>query len=231
MSLETDVDRLRTEVRQISTKALRAQVNNLDHGADLAGLLDNDHTQYPLKSIATTKGDLWVATGAGTLVRLAVGSDGDGLTADSGEASGVKWAAGGTWGTWSPSYSAGLTIGNGTVVARYVQVGKTVYAYWELTWGSTTGITGDVTVSTPVTVSSQYTTGASEVGIVMFVDISTRTNDTTGHILLASTTTFELFAMVIAGARLVLRPMVNDINPHTWATGDIMSFRAIYEAA
>ncbi|KKL66654.1 hypothetical protein LCGC14_2142850 [marine sediment metagenome] len=157
------------------------------------------------------------ATGA-ELDTLTDGSDADALHVH------------GVWASWSPSY-ANLTIGNGTVVARYVQIGKTIHAYWELTWGSTTGITGDVTVSTPVTASSQYTTGASEVGIVMFVDISVRTNDTTGHILLASTTTFELFAMVIAGARLVLRPMVNDINPHTWATGDIMSFRAIYEAA
>jgi hypothetical protein len=42
----TDVDQLRSEVRRISTKALRAQVDSLDHGADLAGLADDDHTQY-----------------------------------------------------------------------------------------------------------------------------------------------------------------------------------------
>ncbi len=44
--LRVQVDRLRTELRQISTKSLRAQVDNLDHGADLAGLADDDHTQY-----------------------------------------------------------------------------------------------------------------------------------------------------------------------------------------
>ena len=48
-----------------------------------------------------TKGDLLVATGASTLTKLGVGTNGDVLTADSGEASGVKWdtpSAGGSGG-------------------------------------------------------------------------------------------------------------------------------------
>lgn len=45
------------------------------------------------KSIVTTKGDLFVATGPGTLVRVGAGSDGHILTADAASAAGVKWAA------------------------------------------------------------------------------------------------------------------------------------------
>jgi len=44
------------------------------------------------KSTLTTKGDLLVATGASTIVRQGVGSDGQVLTADSTQADGVKWA-------------------------------------------------------------------------------------------------------------------------------------------
>jgi hypothetical protein len=44
-----------------------------------------------LVSPLTTKGDLYTFSGSG--VRLGVGADGDVLTADSGEATGLKWAA------------------------------------------------------------------------------------------------------------------------------------------
>jgi hypothetical protein len=44
------------------------------------------------KSVATTKGDLLVATGSAVIVRRAVGSDGQVLTADSAQSDGVKWA-------------------------------------------------------------------------------------------------------------------------------------------
>ena len=44
-------------------------------------------------SLLTTKGDLIAATGASTPARLGVGANGTVLTADSAEASGVKWAS------------------------------------------------------------------------------------------------------------------------------------------
>lgn len=44
------------------------------------------------KATLTTKGDIFVATAASTPARLGVGANDSVLTADSGEASGVKWA-------------------------------------------------------------------------------------------------------------------------------------------
>lgn len=43
-------------------------------------------------STATTKGDIYVATGSGTVVRRAVGTAGQVLTVDAAETDGVKWA-------------------------------------------------------------------------------------------------------------------------------------------
>jgi hypothetical protein len=59
-----------------------------DHGA-LTGLADDDHTQYVLRSILTTNGDLFVRA-AGAVSRLGVGSNGQVLTVSSGA---PAWAA------------------------------------------------------------------------------------------------------------------------------------------
>ena len=56
----------------------------------------------------------------------------------------------GAWTAWSPTLS-NITIGNGTVKARYTVIGKTVIISFLLTFGSTTSITGsDVSFTLPV---------------------------------------------------------------------------------
>jgi hypothetical protein len=52
----------------------------------------NDNTAAILKSIIDAKADLIVGTAADTPARLAVGTDGQVLTADSNETAGLKWA-------------------------------------------------------------------------------------------------------------------------------------------
>ena len=59
------------------------------------------------KATFTTKGDILVTTGASTPTRLAVGTNGDCLVADSGEASGVKWQTGPTPGAHATSHKDG----------------------------------------------------------------------------------------------------------------------------
>ena len=53
-----------------------------DHGA-LTGLGDDDHTQYVLRSILTTNGDLFIRS-AGVIARLGIGSEDQVLTVVSG---------------------------------------------------------------------------------------------------------------------------------------------------
>jgi len=62
-----------------------------DHGF-LTGLADDDHTQYVLDNILTTKGDLFAATSTSTPARVGVGANNTVLTADSTQSTGVKWA-------------------------------------------------------------------------------------------------------------------------------------------
>ena len=63
---------------------------NVDHGT-LAGLTDDDHTQYVLDNILTTAGDIFYATGASTPVRLAIGTGLQLLRTNSG-ATAPEWA-------------------------------------------------------------------------------------------------------------------------------------------
>jgi hypothetical protein len=76
------------------------------------------NAQIP-KSTVTTKGDILVATGSGTIVRQGVGTDGQVLVADSAQADGVNWA--------TPS-AGGMTLlsttslsGSGTVISSISQ--------------------------------------------------------------------------------------------------------------
>lgn len=53
----------------------------IDHGTGLTGLSDDDHPQYVLRSILTTRGDLFVRDGSG-VTRLGVGTVGTFLRSD-----------------------------------------------------------------------------------------------------------------------------------------------------
>ena len=67
-----------------------ADLGTKDHGA-LTGLLDDDHTQYLKEAVLTVKGDVFVATGASTPVRLPVGALGEYLTPNTAAATGLQW--------------------------------------------------------------------------------------------------------------------------------------------
>lgn len=82
------------------------------------------------KATATTKGDIFVR-GASDIVRLGVGINNYVLTADSSEASGVKWAAGGSGGVGTvniflPAEAAYLPVTNPASLVE--ELGATVYA-------------------------------------------------------------------------------------------------------
>ena len=124
----------------------------------------SDATGIPA-TIFDAKGDIIAATAADTASRLAVGTNGYVLTADSTAATGLKWAAvdaGGTFSSYTPTWT-NLTVGNGTLsVARYTQIGKLVYGLVRLGFGSTTSISGNIQLTLPVapnttTNSSNYT--------------------------------------------------------------------------
>jgi hypothetical protein len=91
-------------------------------------------------AIVDAKGDLIAATAADTPARLAVGGNDLVLTADSTTATGLKYSS--DWTSYTPtwnSYSgAAPSLGNGTITAQWLQVGKVVTVQIRLIGGSTT---------------------------------------------------------------------------------------------
>jgi len=183
-------------------------------------------------SIVDAKGDIITATADNTPARLAVGTNNQILVADSTASTGLKWASGfGTWAAWTPTYSAALTVGNGTTTARYVQNGKVVNFNLYFVWGSTTSISNaSFYFDWPVAPASTIAANAAQLNAYLR-DASAA--DYLGTISFSQNTTSRIY---------ITAPKVNGLNieadrafgtavPWTWTTGDIFSVSGTYEVA
>ena len=137
----------------------------------------------------------------------------------------------GTWrGTaaWSPSYTA-ITVGNGTVNARYAQVNEIVFAHFTFTLGSTSVVGTNPGVSLPVA-ASQYTNLRNIIGQSHFRDTSAGTNYYGTLKLDIGNTKFDIRVANTSGTYMS-HSTVTPTVPFTWATGDILFFQGFYEAS
>lgn len=131
---------------------------------------------------------------------------------------------------WSPTW-ANTTVGNGTVVATFKMIGKTVFYKNQLTWGSTTSNSVDLntTFSMPVTsATSGYTATKSVLGDATYFDTSASvTNPGVG--VWGSSTTIQHFNWTVSTYVHLNRTDHND--PFIWTTGDVFYSQGTYEAA
>ncbi len=163
--LKAEVDQLRVELRRISTKALRAQLDSHDHPNP--------------------------------------------------------------WQTWTPAYT-GITLGNGTEVARYIQMpDKLVIVHYSLTFGSTTSIdSANPSVSLPVAVHSSYEVPGEIIGDSLMRDDDAGSFFGLVRLETASTVSTPLHWVVATYSQP--RSLTSTI-PHTWEAPDFLSYSARYE--
>jgi hypothetical protein len=122
------------------------------------------------KSTATTKGDLFAATGSAAVARLGVGTDGQVLTADAAETTGLKWAAGGggSQTPWTSNIDGdGFTltdVGGIGIDSATIDSGTLLRVGSSRDWGSATPtllrVTGDHTTTSTITAGSVTGLGA-----------------------------------------------------------------------
>lgn len=141
---------------------------------------------------------------------------------------GTSWA----WQSYTPTITSGggsPTIGNGTIVGRYQQIGKTVHFSIEVTNGSTTNFgTGSTSFSLPVTASSSI---PNRVPICFgeYLDASPAGS----YILIGyrNGTTAVVIQTLATGGAIAGYGAFDNTSPTTQATSDKTVIYGSYEAA
>jgi len=180
------------------------------------------------KSTVTTAGDIIYATGSAAVTRLGIGTAGQVLTVAAGVPSWATVSGGGfTYAAYTPTFT-NFTLGNGTInVARWAQSGKMVHVYGQVTLGSTSSVTGNITLSLPATASSSIV-GINCVGNVTFGDDGVGSFG--GFARLQSTTTLRLDVLGASGTYTNILGTSATV-PMTWTNLDDFRFSLVYEAA
>lgn len=132
--------------------------------------------------------------------------------------------SGWTWQSFTPTWT-NLTVGNGTVVARYVQTGKTVQCRISVVFGTTTTVGGGLTFTLPVTAAT-YVAG-HQLGMAKLVAGAAAY---LGSVQLNTTSLADIVTYGSAST-YVNQTGITAAIPGVWATGDIFSLNIAYEAA
>lgn len=132
------------------------------------------------------------------------------------------------WITWTPTLT-NLTLGNGTVTARYTRVGRTIEFFFKFVCGSTSAVGTNPSFSPPVTTSDLYTTSnVDPIGLASLFDSGTAVYS--GPCLWTNTTRFIIQYWNATGTPLLISSITATV-PFTWTTGDVLVATGRYEAA
>ena len=182
----------------------------------------------------TASGDIVVGTGSGTYDNLPIGTTAQVLTCDTTVSPyKVKWdspaAAGGTWAAWTPTFT-NLTVGNGTLTARYATVGKIVTMSFKFVLGSTSSIGAGVQVSYPVAPASATAAQTGQFS-VWIQDVSSGAFFSTVAAYQRTTSVWFFTNLYVSGTAIAADTSFTSTSPFTWTTGDLIWASATYESA
>jgi len=133
----------------------------------------------------------------------------------------------GTYTSYTPTFASGVTVGNGTWVASYSVVNKIIFWQGTFTLGSTSSITGAVTMNLP----SGYTFPSPDNGeIVGTVRMNPAGSVFYGGVREGSTSTVSIFVFN-ASATYLSGTGLSATVPATWANTNFMSIAFVAQLA
>jgi hypothetical protein len=131
----------------------------------------------------------------------------------------------GAWVSYTPTLT-NVTLGNGSISAKYNVIGKTMHIQVKLTLGSTSSVTGAPRVSLP----SGFTTATANFApIGMGLSAVAGVAYTTQTLVLNSSTIYSV-VMVANGTYVSVFDM-SSVIPGTWTTGSLLELHATLELA
>lgn len=128
----------------------------------------------------------------------------------------------GAWDSFTVTLT-NVTLGNGTAVGYWKKIGRVVHYRAEVTFGSTTSVSGGITMNLPAT-------GAAATGVHTGLIFDTSTTTYYSATIISSTTAVALRVINAAGTYGVATATSSTV-PMTWATGDVFRLSGSYESA
>lgn len=139
-------------------------------------------------------------------------------------ANGGTGQSGGAWTTWTPTFT-NLTVGNGTLSARYRQISDKTYALAvQVTLGSTSSVGTSPSFNIPFTLAN---TAIRCIGSGSVYDTSASTPYSM-QMQVKSSTEFFMVVNYVIGTYIGARGLTSAI-PITFTTGDIIYVEGIIE--
>jgi len=133
----------------------------------------------------------------------------------------------GTYTAYTPTF-ASFTLGDGTLTSSYCQVNKFVHYIGRIVYGTTSSITGSMTISFPVAADTTFNQLFAIAGFCAFRDVSAVTN-IYGQVNCNGGT--GMFIQAANAASTYLGPgSFSSTIPFTWAVGDIITWNLYYRA-
>jgi hypothetical protein len=124
--------------------------------------------------------------------------------------------------TFTPTWNSGYTRGNGTTVAKYQRIGKTLFLWITETLGTTSAVTATPVFTLPIAIANTDVTEGTAVLEITGAGYSL------GMCTALGSTQAEIWAVGSGGAYASIAAMSATI-PFTWATGHKINISMSYQ--